>query len=405
MKKNNNNIENMFTIKETTVIIILVCAISVLATFLILDRNYTSSTGVSYAKLLNDKSVREFLDVYASITQNYYEDVDANDVVTHGIESMMDYLGDKYTVYLNSTDADALTDSLSGKYEGIGITLTDLQPGIIQSVLDDSPAQKAGLQEGDIIISINGEELIEKPNSQITNIIKNSKDKKINMKIKRNEEELEINLELKVITSVNTSYKVITENEKNIGYLYIDSFTQTLPEQIEKNLNKLENENIESLIIDVRGNGGGYLSSAESVASLFLEKGKKIYSLKTKEEVRDFYDETDTKRDYPILILIDGATASASEILASALIDSYGAKTLGNVSYGKGKVQQAKTLDDGSIVKYTTSYWLRPNGECIDEIGIQPDYGIELEYIRDENDVVVDIIDKQLEKAIEILSE
>ena len=158
------------------------------------------------------------------------------------------------------------------------------------------------------------------------------------------------------------------------------------------------------LILDLRNNGGGYLDEANKIINMFTEKGKLMYSLEDKSNKKNYLDETDEKRDYPILIIQNGATASASEILTAALIDSYGAKTLGTISYGKGKVQQKIDLNDGNILKYTTSKWIRPNGECIDGVGISPTYLIELEYIKDDNDEIISIIDRQLEKAIELLS-
>ena len=185
-------------------------------------------------------------------------------------------------------------------------------------------------------------------------------------------------------------YKML---DHSIGYIYISSFSGTLKNQMIDALNYLENEGMESLIIDIRNNTGGYLFAAQEVASLFLEKGKTIYSLEEKDGIKEYKDETDEKRDYKIVLLQNEGSASASEILIAALKESYGATVVGTTSYGKGKVQQTYSLDDGSMVKYTSAKWLTPTGNCIDEIGISPD--IYVEELSEEEDV-------QLEKAIEV---
>ena len=249
--------------------------------------------------------------------------------------------------------------------------------------------------------------IIESANSvnlSLSKLIKESTDKKVKLTVNRDNQELEFNLELKEINTPAVSDDIIDSNSHKIGYMKISTFSKTLTEQVASSLAKMESQNIDSLIIDLRNNGGGYLNIATDVASLFLEKGKVIYSLESKNGTSTKKDETDEKRTYPIMVLINGATASADEILTGALVDSYGAETLGTTSYGKGKVQQAMNLKDGSLVKYTTYKWLRPNGECIDEAGIDPKYGVELEIIKDEEGKVKEVHDTQYTKAIEIMS-
>ena len=137
---------------------------------------------------------------------------------------------------------------------------------------------------------------------------------------------------------------------------------------------------MKKLIIDLRGNSGGYLEEAEKVTSLFLEKGKLIYSLKNKENIENYKDKTETSVNYPVVVIVDGQTASAAEIFACALKDSYGSVIIGNKSYGKGKAQHTYKLKNGNIVKYTTYNWLRPSGESIDKVGIIPDIEVNNEY-------------------------
>ena len=210
----------------------------------------------------------------------------------------------------------------------------------------------------------------------------------------------DLNKEKDLLNEMDSIYELM---ENNIGYLRMNIFSNTLSNQVENALADLESQGMQKLIIDLRGNTGGYLESAEATANLFLEKGKLIYSLENKETKADYYDDSDAHTTYPIVILLDGTSASASEILAASLKDSYdyGVTFVGVTSYGKGLVQQKYDLNDGSMAKYTSARWLRPNGSCIDGVGLIPDYEVAATEAYDENG---ELIDNQLERAIEIIS-
>ena len=262
-------------------------------------------------------------------------------------------------------------------------------------VHDGTPAKRAGLAEGDIITWINDTSTEELQSAAVANLINKTGDNKI--VVNRNGEEITFHVQGETINTPLTSQIIEEENQK-IGYIYISAFTNTVGEEFQKALNDLETQGINSLIIDMRYNYGGYLKGATDIANLILEKDKIIYTLEGKENVEVYKDQTDEHRTYPIVVLVNESSASASEVLASALKDSYGATIVGQITYGKGRVQQARTLDDGSMVKYTTAKWVRPNGECIDEVGIVPDY---IEEIQKNEDGTY--TDKQYEKAIELL--
>ena len=168
-------------------------------------------------------------------------------------------------------------------------------------------------------------------------------------------------------------------------------------------IDSLKEQGCDRLIIDLRDDTGGYLDEAHNVASIFLEKGKVIYSLEDKKGKTNYYDETNEKLDIPVVILINENSASASEILAAALKDNYGAILIGTKSYGKGKVQQTYTLQNGTMAKYTSAKWYRPNGTCIDGVGLIPDYIVKMETTYDENGNVTGIKDAQYEKALEVI--
>lgn len=401
MNKDNNKNSKVFNLGWILGIVVITSIVSALTTGVIIYNNNKISNKLSYSDLSKDDELNQFLEVYANITSEYYQDVNKKELLEKAISAMMSYLGDDYTTYLNNDNTTDLMTQLAGEYTGIGVAINNEDKSITK-VYDDTPASKAGILEGDIIIGINDKDVSDLNATEVVNMIKSHKDY-FSLKLKRNEEIVNVSIKNEKIISPNIEYKVIDNTQ--IGYMSIDSFSSTLDIQMQKALNKLEENKIESLIIDLRNNTGGYLDIASKVTSMFTKKGEKIYSLNEKNEVNHYFDETEEHRDYPIIILTNNNTASASEIMAAALKDNYGAILVGETTFGKGKVQQTMKLDDGSMVKYTSAYWLTPSGTCIDEIGITPNYLISNEEVFDENGKLIDIIDRQLEKAISLLSE
>lgn len=396
----NKNSSKVFNLGWILAIVVATSIISALTTGVIIYNNNKIGNKLSYSDLSKDEKLNQFLEIYANITSDYYQDVNKEELLEKAITAMMNYLGDDYTGYLNNDNTNDLMTQLAGKYNGIGVAISNEDKSITK-VYDDTPASKAGIQAGDIIIGVNDIDVSSISAAEVVNMIKSNKDY-FTLKLKRGEEILSVSVKNENIISPNIEYNLI-ENTK-IGYMSIDAFSSTLDIQMEKALKKLENEGITSLIIDLRNNTGGYLDMASKVTSMFIKKGEKIYSLNEKNQVNHYFDETDEHREYPIVILTNNNTASASEIMAAALKESYGADLVGETTFGKGKVQQTMKLDDGSMVKYTSAYWLTPNGTCIDEIGITPNYLVSNEEILDEEGRVTEIIDRQLEKAINILS-
>lgn len=352
----------------------------------------------------NNKYVNEFISTYNKLLDEYYEDLDENKLVDAAINGMLSYTGDDYTIYMNEDATESLNERLDGTYDGIGIriSLNDNNQIYVYEVFDDSPARKAGIQVGDILISINGEDVTNKSTDAASLIIKNSKETKFVIVVNRNGENLTYEVERKtlIVPAINSSIKEV--NGKKIGYIYLETFSSTIDTQVETTLLSMEESGIDSLIIDVRYNTGGYLSSCTNIIELFLAKDKLMYTIKSKKDSSDYKDTTDTKRDYPIVVLINGSSASASEILASSLKYSYGATIVGTKSYGKGKVQTTGTLEDGTMIKYTSARWFMPNGECIDEKGLEPDIKIDISEEYKNNPIEEN--DNQLNEALKILS-
>ena len=390
---------NHVKLSSIIILVIVTAVISGLTSGIIVYSSYGKNTGISYKTVNSDKSLKEFLDVYSQVTNDYYENINKDELIKVAISSMLDYLGEDYTTFMTKDETSILDESLKGEYEGIGIII---QENTIIQVFDDSPASAAGLKENDKIIKVNNENVTQKSASDISSIIKNSKKKEISLTILRDEEQIDLTMQLSKLYVPAISSEVI-ENT-SIGYISLASFSSTVSNQVEKSLEKFQDEHISSLIIDLRSNSGGFLSAAEDVSNLFIEKGKVIYSLKNKNGEKTIKDITDSKTNYKIIVLIDENTASAAEILAGALKDSYGATLVGKKSFGKGKVQQTVRLSNGSMAKYTSAKWYRPNGECIDGVGITPDYEVDLELEKDKDGNIINVTDSQLNKAIELLS-
>ena len=355
---------------------------------------YAISGGKNYLKLYSE--LNKFIDTYDTITSNYYGDLSKEQLIDNAISSMLASIGDSYTTYSDIDSTNDFNESIEGTYEGIGCTVTTDENGniLVASIFEDGPAAEAGLKENDIIIKINGEDYTQKTSSDVAEYVKNSTNSTIKITIIRDNKEKELTIKRSKIEVPTVTSKTFDQNDTKIGYINISIFSSVTTKQFEEELDKLEDDNIEALIIDVRDNNGGYLSSVTDIASMFLTKNKIIYQLQNEDETEKIKDTTNEHREYPITVLINKNSASASEILASAIQESYGGEVVGVNSYGKGTVQKTKTLSDGSMIKYTIEKWLTPTGKWIDEKGVTPTQYVEL-------DLTIDY-DNQLQTALEI---
>ncbi len=368
-----------FNLVEVIVIIIMTSLIVGVSTGVIVYKNYKEKPP---EETKDTKYYNELKKAYENIINGYVEKVDESKLVNAAIEGMYNYLGDPYTSYIDEDGAENLNDRLNG-YTGIGVEITKVNEGIlVVNVFENSPAAKAGIEAGDILIKLNGTDITKASASEVSNSIKTSSQDSVELTFLRSN--------ITITKTVNVkSIDVPTVTKNNIdgtGYIKIDTFSNDTYNQFKNALEELEQNEINNLIIDVRNNGGGYLNSAVEIAELFIEKGKNIYGLQNKKEITFYQDKTKTKRNYKVAVIVNGSSASASEILASALKESYGATIVGTTSYGKGTVQETSELASGGMIKYTTAYWLTPNGNSINNKGIKPDIEIEYNYV--ENDLI-----------------
>ena len=380
-----------FNLLEVVIIILITGVVVSIASGLIVYNNYSSlfdSSGTSNNEFTKDQFAL-FKENYNKILDTYVTEVDKDELLDAAISGMYNYLGDAYSVYMDAETTQELDEQLQGKYTGIGIEIVSYlkEDGVdifINKVFKDTPASEAGLLVGDQIIELNGVSLVDKDGQYVSSTIKNSDQETHELKVIREGEELTLTITRKLVYINSISSEVID----GVGYIKMDTFSATALDQMKKMLDGFDS-NVKSLVIDVRDNTGGYLTSAYDISNLFIEKGKPIYQIKDRNNKIDiYYAEKDIYRKFDkISVLINQNSASASEILALALKESAGAKIVGIKSYGKGSVQETATLSNGAMAKITIAYWLSPNGNSINLNGIEPD-------------ILVEDVDKQLEEAI-----
>ena len=385
-----------FSISEVIIIMIIAIMFGFLlgniVNFVVFDKS--SSSG---------DELDELVSTYDNIVNNYYDDVDKEELIDAGIQGMINYLDDPYATYFSGDASDEFNEELAGTYEGIGVEVM-LSDNVftIGNVFDSSPASKAGVKNGDIITKVNGTDISGKSLSDVVSMI-NSK-KKAKLTINRNGEELSFELSRDTIEVPVVSSEVYENNGKKIGYIKIDLFSLKVYNQFNKALKSLEKQNIEGLVIDVRDNPGGYLSQVKEILCLFLDKKQVLYQLQTKEETEKIYGtKKSVDRDYPVSVIINDESASASEILASAFKESYGSHIVGINSYGKGTVQSASDLNSGDTIKYTVQKWLTPDGNYINDKGVVPTDRVET--VLQEGETLTYENDTMLQTAIRVVSE
>lgn len=342
------------------------------------------------------KELEIFSEGLAIIEKKYVEDKSAQDLIYGAMKGLLLSL-DSYSQFLTPDDYKNLLVETEGKFGGLGIEIT-IREGLltIVSPMEDTPAWEAGVKAGDIIVKIDGEltksitldeavkKLRGKPGTEVTITILREQDKKLK----------DLTITRGIIKIKDIKRALILED--NIGYVKIAEFRETTPKDLEKALEKLEKEGLKALIIDVRNNPGGLLSSAIDISSQFLPDGEVVVSTKSRSESERVYRSVSLEKKYldiPIVVLINKGSASGSEILASALRANNRAILLGEATFGKGSVQTIVPLSDGSALRLTTSKYYTPKGESIHEEGIKPDIVVSEEITEESKEDVFEELD------------
>ena len=388
-----------FNFSEVIVIMIIAIMFGFLlgniVNFVFFDKNSSS-----------DNELDELVSTYDNIINNYYEDVDKEELIDAGIRGMINYLDDPYATYFSGDASQDFNEELSGTYEGIGIEVM-LKDGVISvgNVFDDTPAENSGVKVGDIVTKVNDTDITGKSLSEVVSMISGENSKKTSkLTVNRNGKELSFELSKAKIETPIVDSDIYENNGKKIGYIKIEIFNSNSYKQFNNALKKLEKNNIEGLVIDVRDNPGGYLSEVKNILCLFLNKKQVLYQLQTKSEKEKVYGtKKSIDRNYPVSVIINDESASASEILASAFKESYGSHVVGINSYGKGTVQSASDLSSGDTIKYTVQKWLTPDGNFINDKGVVPTDRVET--VLQEGETLTYENDTMLQKAISVVSE
>lgn len=364
--------------------------------------------GLSAGSDILDKNTRTKIQSLAQFIQsNYYEDVDTDTLQEGLYAGLFDNL-DVYSQYYTADEAKQLFESnVSGTYCGIGASLqqdAETKTVTIMHVYDGSPAQESGLQEGDVIVSADDYDAASMDLTEFITHIRGEEDTQVHLVIARPGESENLEFD---ITRKNLVLPTVTNQmlKNNTGYIQVTEFTEHTTEQFEEALQTLQKDGMTSLIVDLRSNPGGMLTSVCDMLDDILPEGLLVYTEDRSGNREDYKSSDDKSLDMPLAVLVNGYSASASEIFAGAIQDRKAGTIVGTTTYGKGVVQSILSLKDGSAFKLTTSRYFTPNGTCIQGIGITPDVEIDYEFTGPEDATYSVDYDNQIQKALEILQQ
>ena len=360
-------------------------------------------TSTPIKAIKSDPNLEEIISTYNTLKNNYYDDVDDVSLADNAIKGMVSSLNDSYSTFMDNKTTESFNESVDGYFVGIGVTImySDGYNQIIK-VDESGPGDKAGLKVNDIILSVDGNSVKGVYGEELTSLIKEKSGSKVKIMIKRGNTTKTVTVKRGIIEIENVTSHLLEENGKKIGYINVAVFASNTFKQFKKNLSRMEKKNAEALIIDLRDNPGGHLSQTRDILSMFFDKKTVLYELQNKNKVSKVYSSSNDTRNYPIVILVNGNSASASEVMASCFNDNYkNATIVGTKTYGKGTVQQTVKLSSGTSFKYTTEKWLTSKGKSVDGVGINPEINIELDQSYYSNPTYEN--DSQVKKAVEIL--
>ena len=315
------------------------------------------------------KNLRIMASVYEKLNSNYVDELLPGKIMKTGINAMLKSL-DPYTVYISESEIEDFRFATTGEYGGIGATIKIKEQRVLVTELyENSPATTSDLRVGDQLISIDGITLENLSIDEIGTLLKGAAESEIVLSIVRENQDIDIKIVRKdiQIPAVSFSKKIA----KNIGIIKLTSFTQTSYSEFKKALTALQRNDVDKLIIDLRSNGGGLLNEAVKIVNLFIDKGQKVVSTKSRiKEMNRTYitQELPIAKDMSVVVLVDEMSASASEIVAGSLQDLDRGVVLGNTSFGKGLVQQTKAVSFGGQIKLTVAKYYTPSGRCIQKV-------------------------------------
>lgn len=403
-----NKIKRQRIYKVIMLVILTATIVFMLTTFIMYNRfkeayengDTDKSTYVDSSSMI--KTLQSFK---AMLEEKYIGEIDDEKLLEGAIKGYIEGLDDPYTEYLTKEEMQEFTEQTSSEYVGIGVYVSNDRSNntlLIVGVMKNSPALEAGMQAGDVIEKIEGVAYAGEQLSEATSILKGKEGTTVKVTVLRDGKEIELEITRKKITVDHVASKML---DNQIAYIQIDSFDSGVKDAFEEQITQLKNDGAKGIIIDLRSNGGGIVDEATGIAELFVNKGETILITKGKNQEEKTTKSTKNPiiTDIPVVVLVNEGTASASEILAAALKEQYGAKIVGKTTYGKGVIQTLYTLTDGSGLKITTDEYFTPNHNKIHKVGIKPD--VEVDLTKDEQGYYETSMEKdaQIQKAIEEL--
>lgn len=359
------------------------------------------SCGV-FERVMSDDTEKKLKSIKRLVEMYYLDEYEEEELENGILEGYVSGLEDPYSVYFDEEQTKALMESVQGEYSGIGAVMSqDLQTGVITltRVYEDSPAMKAGLKDGDILYKVEDMEVTGKDLSEIVTHIKGEKGTEVKLTVYREGQEEEI-----VVTAIRDEIEIETVTYKmlddNVGYISISEFEDKTVGQYKAAVDDLNSQGMEGLIVDLRNNPGGSLSAVCDISDYMLPEGLIVYTEDKTGEKQEYKSTGEESFDKPLAVLVNGNSASASEIFSGAIQDHEIGTIVGTQTYGKGVVQSIFDLKDGTCLKLTVSEYFTPNGRTIQDKGVTPDVEVKYEY--DEKNLEKD---NQLEKAVEVIKE
>lgn len=357
------------------------------------------------ADLLKGDSSSKLELVTYLIKHYYYNDVDDETLIDGLYSGLIDSLDDPYSTYYTAEEYENAKQTYAGEYAGIGALLQkNMETGevTITKVYENTPAEKVGLKEGDSILSADGNLAKDEDLETFVSHIRGGKGTDVELVLDRDGEEITVKCERDDVATPTVEHQMLNDN---IGYIAVSQFTEHTYKDFVKAYEDLEKQGMTSIVYDMRNNGGGLLESVVDILDYILPEGTVVYTMDKDGNREDKVSKASSHKDIPIVVLVNGNTASAAEIFTGAIRDFKYGKIIGTTTFGKGVVQSTIPLTDGSAIKLTTHQYYTPSGECIQGTGIDPDMELEFEFLGGDDDKYSVDLDNQIQKAIEVLSE
>lgn len=362
--------------------------------------------GRAAENLLDSDTVSKINELNAYINAYYYEEPEPDKLRDGLYAGLLAGLGDRYSVYYNEEEYQQTQVSMSGQYHGIGAGLqqdADTMAVSVKKVYEGTPSETAGLLEGDIILTVDGTDAASMDVTDVVKLIRGEEGTAVHLEVYRasTDEYLSFDVERANVTLPSVASEMLANG---IGYIQIESFENDTAAQFETAVAELKTQGMQSMIVDLRYNGGGLVDSVVQILDDILPEGLLVYTEDKNGSRYEYRSDGETHLDYPMVVLINESSASASEIFAGAIKDYQYGTLIGTKTYGKGIVQTVFRLSDNDAVKLTTAKYFTPSGNYIHGVGIEPDIELKYEYLDPDGEAYEMQYDNQIQKAIEVLS-